>query len=69
MSLDFIAALTHSNLWFNVILITIFDRYTKMTHFLPCTKDISSEETSKLVVREVFCHQGLPDNIINDRGP
>ena len=29
---------------------------------------MSSEETTNLVIREVFCHHGLLDNIINDHG-
>ena len=45
------------------------DQYTKMTNFLSCTKEITSEETAEIVMREVFRHHGLPDSIINDRGP
>jgi hypothetical protein len=41
----------------------------KMTHFLPCTKDISSEGTTDVLMREVFRHHGLHDNMISDRGP
>ena len=40
-----------------------------MAHFVPCTKEVTSEETAKIVMREVFRHHGLPDNIISDRGP
>ena len=53
---------------FNVIL-TVVDRYTKMAHFWPCTKEITSEETVVIVMREVFRHHGLPESIISDRGP
>ena len=42
--LDFITALPDSK-GFNAIL-TVVDRYTKMTHFLPCTKEITSDETT-----------------------
>ena len=38
-------------------------------HFLPCTKSITSQEVADLVMREVFKHHGLPDDIISDRGP
>ena len=44
------------------------DRYTKMAHFMPCTKEITSEETVG-IMREVFRRHGLPDSIIRDRGP
>ena len=46
-----------------------YDRFTKMAHFVPCTKTINSQETTDLVMREVFRHHGLPDDIIIDRGP
>ena len=67
ISLDFITDLSVSK-GFNAILIVV-DRYTRMAHFLPCTKEISSEETAEIVMREVCRHHGLPDSIINDRGP
>ena len=35
---------------------------------MPCTKEITSEETVG-IMREVFRHHGLPDSIISDRGP
>ena len=50
-------------------MLTVVDQYTKMAHFLPCTKEISSEETTETVMREVCRHHGLPDSIISDRGP
>ena len=59
-ALDFITDLPISK-GFNAILIVV-DRYTKMTNFLPCTKEISSEETVEIVMREVCRHHGLPDN-------
>ena len=53
---------------FNAILIVV-ERYTKMAYFVPCTKEITSEETVGIVMREVFRHHGLPESIISDRGP
>ena len=38
-----------------------------MTHLLPCTKEITSEDIASIVMREVFCH--VLDNIVSDRGP
>jgi hypothetical protein len=67
ISLDFITDLPVSNS-FETILIVV-DHFTKMTHFLLCTKDISSEGIADLLLREVFRHHGLPDNMISDRGP
>ena len=67
ISMDFITDLPLSK-GFDTIL-TVVDRFTKMAHFLPCVKSISSQETADLIMREVFRHHGLPDNIISDRGP
>jgi transposase InsO family protein len=67
ISLDFITDLPPSK-GFDTIL-TVVDRFTKMAHFLPCTKTINSQETAELLMREVFRHHGLPDDIISDRGP
>ena len=50
-------------------ILTVVDRFTKMSHFLPCTKLITSQETTDLVMQQVFKHHGLPDDIISDRGP
>ena len=67
IALDFITDLPVSK-GFNAIL-TVVDWYTKMAHFLPCTKEISSEETAEIVMRKVCQHHGLPDSIISDCGP
>ena len=39
-----------------------------MAHFIPFLKSISREETTNVVMREVFRLHGLPDNIISDHG-
>jgi transposase InsO family protein len=40
-----------------------------MTHFLPCTKSRSGQETANLILREIFKLHGFPDDIISDCGP
>ena len=65
--MDFITDLPPSQ-GFDVIL-TVVDRFTKMTHFLPYVKSISSQETADIIMCEVFRHHGLPNDIISDRGP
>ena len=52
ISLDFITDLPLSKS-FDAIL-TIVDRFTKMAHFLPCTKTINSKEIADIVMKEVF---------------
>ena len=53
---------------FDSVLVVV-DRFSKMAHFLPCSKTISSEGLADLVMREVFRLHGLLDNIVSDRGP
>jgi small neutral amino acid transporter SnatA (MarC family) len=61
--MDFITDLPSSQ-GFDSIL-TIVDQFTKMAHFLPYIKNISSQETKNIIMREVFRHHGLLDNIIS----
>mgnify|MGYP002775942376 CR=1 FL=1 len=53
---------------FNGFLIMV-DRYTKLAHFVPCTKEIISKETTRIVMHEVFRYHDLPNSIISNRGP
>ena len=52
ISLDFIIHIPDSR-GFNAIL-TMVDRYTKMAHPVRCNKEITSEETAGIVMRDVF---------------
>ena len=67
ISLDFVTVLPPSQ-GFDTIFVVV-DRFTKMAHFLPCIKTINSEQTTDLVMREVFQHYGFLDNIVSDCGP
>ena len=62
ISLNFITDLSPSK-GFDCILT---DRFTKIAHFIPCMKAITSQETTELLMREVFRHHGLADDIISD---
>jgi hypothetical protein len=52
---------------FDAILIVV-NRFTKMTHFLSYVKSITSQVTIEIIMREVFWHHGLLDDIISDCG-
>ena len=54
---------------FDAILTVTMDRFTKMAHFIPCTKTTNSEETTNMVTRELFQRRGLPNDIIRDYEP
>lgn len=51
------------------VIVTIIDRFSKLAHFIPLPKLHSARETADILVREVFCWHGLPQDIVSDRGP
>ena len=67
ISMDFITDLPLSNGHDSILVIV--DRLTKMAHFVPCSKTITSEQTASLVLQNIVCLHGLPDDIVSDRGP
>ena len=67
VSLDFITDLPLSQNYDSIL--TVVDRLTKMTHFIPCKKSISAEETAQLFIHHIFRLHGLPQDIVSDRGP
>ena len=42
--------------------------YSKMTHCIPYSKAISGLETTNLILANVVCLHGLPDDIVSDQG-
>ncbi len=52
----------------NSILVVV-DRLTKMAHFTPCSKSITVEETTQLILDEIVQLHGLPKGIVSNRGP
>jgi len=66
ISMDFITGLPISN-GFNSILVVV-DRFSKMSHFIPCCDTITAKELSLLFLQNIFRLHGLPKEIISDRG-
>ena len=48
--------------------VVVVDRFSKMAHFLPCSKDIDAASTAKLFLDQVFKLHGIPETIISNRG-
>ena len=67
VSVDFITDLPLSN-GFDSIL-TVIDRLSKETEFIPCNKTVMALDTAKLYLFHVWKDHGLPRTIISDRGP
>mmetsp|Transcript_606 Transcript_606/g.749 ORF Transcript_606/g.749 Transcript_606/m.749 type:complete len:720 (-) Transcript_606:540-2699(-) len=68
VSLDFITDLPKAAAGFNCILVFV-DRFSKMTHFIPCTKKITVEETAQLFLSSVFRLHGMPKDLVPDKDP
>ena len=66
MSMDFIVDLLLSNNFDSIFVIV--DRFIKMTHFIPCNKTITSKETARLFINNIYKYHGLPDDIISNCG-
>ena len=64
--MDFITDLPESG-GHDAILVVV-DRLTKMSHFIPCRKDINAKQFAIVFLKEIFRLHGLPRDIITDRG-
>jgi hypothetical protein len=52
----------------NMYILTIVDRFTRYAEAFP-VKDITAEETAKLLIEKVVCRYGMPEVLCSDRGP
>src|SRR5882672_9563944 len=67
ITMDFITDLPTS-LGYDSIL-TVVDRHSKAVILSPCHKTITAEQTSQLLIDNVWKRTGFPLTIISDRGP
>ncbi|KAJ8365317.1 hypothetical protein SKAU_G00141480 [Synaphobranchus kaupii] len=50
----------------NTTILTVVDRFSKAAHFIPLP---TAQETTDVLVKEVFRIHGIPADIVSDRGP
>jgi len=67
ISMDFITKLPVSGPY-DAILVVV-DRYSKQSHFIPCTEKVTSHDLINILFKEVFRLHGFPRSITTDRGP
>lgn len=67
ISLDFVTGLPVSE--GNTTVLTVVDRFSKMTHFIALPKLPSAKETAEVMMHNVFRIHGFPRDIVSDRGP
>jgi len=49
-------------------ILVVIDRLTKMSHFIPGSKDRNAQQFANLFMKEIVRLHGLPHDIISDRG-
>jgi hypothetical protein len=67
ITMDFITDLPKSHGYDSIL--TVVDRHSKGVVLTPCNKNITAEETSQLLIDNVWKRFGFPKVIISDRGP
>jgi hypothetical protein len=66
LSMDFITDLPLANR--KELIFEVVYRSTKMAHFIPYTKTITGEETTKRFLDNIYYIHGLPNDIVSDMG-
>jgi transposase InsO family protein len=49
--------------------LTVVDRFSKMKHYIPCTKKTKAPDLARLFICHVWRYHGLPRSVVSDRGP
>ncbi|KZT62760.1 ribonuclease H-like protein, partial [Calocera cornea HHB12733] len=66
ISMDFIVKLPLSSGYDSIWVVV--DRFTKMSHFVPCNETVTASGLASLFLQHIFRLHGFPQSIVSDRG-